>query len=78
MTNAYAAVTVRRLPPEVFNHTDPSAQYATESYRRESAANSLVGSTGQSYDPYDNAQAESLAKTLKCEKVYPGDRHSFD
>jgi len=31
----------------------------------------LVGSMGRRGNPYDNAKAESLMKTLKVEAVYP-------
>lgn len=49
------------------------AQYAAELYRRVLAEYQLAGSMSQRGNPYDNGQAESFIKTLKCEEVYLND-----
>ena len=52
------------------HHSDRGSQYASTAYRRLLAENGLVGSMSRRGNPYDNAQAESLIKTLKVEAVY--------
>ena len=52
------------------HHSDRGNQYASTAYRRLLAENGLVGSMSRRGNPYDNAQAESLIKTLKVEAVY--------
>ena len=55
-----------------------SAQYAAQIYREMLETNGLIGSMGRRGNPYDNAKAESLMKTLKVEAVYPMAFETFD
>ena len=50
--------------------SEGSSQYASKSYRKLLALHGLRGSMSRRGNPYDNAQAESLIKTLKVEAVY--------
>ena len=66
-----AAIAARHPPPGCIHHSDRVSQYAAQVYRDRLAATDLVGSMGRRGNPYDNAMAESLMKTLKVEGVYP-------
>ena len=65
-----AAIASRQPPAGCVHHSDRGSQYASRHYRRLLAENALVGSMSRRGNPYDNAQAESLIKTLKVEAVY--------
>ena len=65
-----AAIGSRHPPDGCVHHSDRGSQYASRAYRRLLAASGLVGSMSRRGNPYDNAQAESLIKTLKVEAVY--------
>lgn len=54
------------------------AQYAAESYRQVLRDHGLVGSMSRRGNPYDNAQAESFMKTLKCEEAYLAEYEGFE
>jgi putative transposase len=66
-----AAIAARHPPPECIHHSDRGSQYAAQVYRDRLAGAGLVGSMGRRGNPYDNAMAESLMKTVKVEGVYP-------
>jgi putative transposase len=66
-----AAVATRHPPPGCVHHSDRGSQYAAQAYRTRLDEAGLVGSMGRRGNPYDNALAESLMKTLKVEGVYP-------
>ena len=65
-----AAIGSRQPPDGCVHHSDRGSQYASTAYRRLLAENGLVGSMSRRGNPYDNARAESLIKTLKVEAVY--------
>ena len=65
-----AAIGSRHPPDGCVHHSDRGSQYASKAYRRLLAESGLVGSMSRRGNPYDNAQAESLIKTLKVEAVY--------
>jgi putative transposase len=65
-----AAIETRRPPSGCLHHSDRGAQYAAEPYRRTLAEHGLTGSMSRRGNPYDNGQAESFMKTIKCDEVY--------
>ena len=65
-----AAIGSRQPSEGCVHHSHRGSQYASTAYRRLLAENGLVGSMSRRGNPYDNAQAESLIKTLKVEAVY--------
>ncbi len=65
-----AAVASRQPCDGCVHHSDRGSQYASKSYRKLLAQHGLRGSMSRRGNPYDNAQAESLIKTLKVEAVY--------
>ena len=73
-----AAVASRRPPARCICHTDRGSQYASARYRELLAHHELVGSMSRRGNPYDNAKAESLIKTLKVEAVYLADYETFE
>jgi putative transposase len=73
-----AAIAARHPPPGCIHHSDRGSQYAALAYRDRLEAAGLVGSMGRRGNPYDNAMAESLMKTLKVEGVYPMAFETFD
>src|ERR1700747_2523318 len=68
-----AAIETRRPPSGCLHHSDRGAQYAAEPYRKTLAEHGLIGSMSRRGNPYDNGQAESFMKTVKCEEVYLSD-----
>jgi putative transposase len=68
-----AAIETRQPPRGCIHHSDRGAQYAAEPYRRTLAERGLIGSMSRRGNPYDNGQAESFMKTIKCEEVYLSD-----
>jgi putative transposase len=72
-----AAIESRDPSSGCIHHSDRGTQYASEGYRKVLAQHGLVGSMGRRGNPYDNAQAESFMKTLKCEEVYLNDYRTF-
>ncbi len=60
-------------PAASIYHSDSGVQYAAEPYRRTLAEHGLIGSMSRRGNPYDNGQAESFMKTIKCEEVYLSD-----
>jgi putative transposase len=68
-----AAIETRQPPRGCIHHSDRGAQYAAEPYRRTLAEHGLIGSMSRRGNPYDNGQAESFMKTIKCEEVYLSD-----
>ena len=73
-----AAIASRRPPPVCICHTDRGAQHASARYRELLAQHRLVGSMSRRGNPFDNAIAESLIKTLKVEEVYVADYETFE
>jgi putative transposase len=72
-----AALQIRRPPSGCIEHSDRGTQYSSADYRAAVRTCGLRGSMSRRGNPYDNAQAESLMKTLKCEEVYPNDYQTF-
>jgi putative transposase len=73
-----AAVERRTPPPGCIHHSDRGSQYAAEAYRQLLASHRLAGSMSRKGNPYDNAKAESLMKTLKVEAIYPMALETFE
>ena len=73
-----SAIARREPPPGCIHHSDRGSQYAAEGYRKALEAGKLIGSMGRRGNPYDNAKAESVMKTLKVEAVYPMALETFE
>ena len=73
-----AAIAFRRPPPGTVFHTDRGSQYASKAHRKLPKHHGFVGSMGRRGNPYDNAAAESLIKTLKVEAVYIAGYETFE
>ena len=59
------------------HHSDQGAQYACAEYVGRLRSRGISLSMSGKGNPYDNAFAESLIKTLKCEEVYLNEYESF-
>lgn len=66
-----AGIKLHRPPPGLIHHTDHGSQYAAKTYGAVLTKHGLVGSMGRRGNPYDDAEAESVMKTLKVESLYP-------
>ena len=55
-----------------------TAQYAASRHRRILKRHGFFGSMSRRGNPYDNAQAENVMKTLKVEAVYTPEYETFD
>jgi len=64
------ALRQRRPKPGLAHHSDRGVPYASRDYTAELEQRSIRISMSRTASPYDNAQAESFIKTLKCEEVY--------
>jgi putative transposase len=73
-----AAIVSRQPPPGCIHHSDRGSQYAAGDYRAELEKHGLKGSMGRRGNPYDNAKAGSVMKTLKVEKVYLMEYDTFE
>ena len=71
------ALATRRPAPGLIHHSDRGVQYASRDYVAwldEIGAQVSMAAVGY---PYENAQAESFFKTLKCEEVYRQQYRTF-
>ena len=66
------AVSLRRPPPGLMNHSDQGSQYASTDYRNALKKHRMVMSMSRKGDCWDNAAVESFFSTLKRELLYPG------
>lgn len=73
-----AAIQHRRPLPGCVFHSDRGAQYASKPHRALLKQHGFVGSMSRRANPYDNAAAESLIKTLKVEAVYLMQYETFE
>lgn len=64
------ALAARTVRPGLVHHSDQGVQYASQEYTSLLQQQGIRISMGRRGNPYDNAQAESFLKTLKCEEVY--------
>jgi transposase InsO family protein len=64
------ALTERRPRPGLVHHSDRGVQSAAHDYTAQLEQHGIRISMSRRATPYDNAQAESLMKTLKYEEVY--------
>jgi putative transposase len=72
------ALLARQPAPALIHHSDRGLQYAsTAKVARLEAVEAKISMAAVG-NPYDNAQAESFFKTLKCEEVYLHDYRTFD
>lgn len=72
-----AAIAFRKPMPGTVFHSDRGSVYASRAHRKLLKQHGFVGSMGRRGNPYDNAQAESLIKTLKVEAVYVAGYETF-
>jgi len=63
------AITERQPPPGLVHHSDRGFQYAADSYVRVLLKHQIIPSMSRPANPYDNANCESLMKTLKREEI---------
>jgi putative transposase len=73
-----AGVSSRCPRPGCIHHSDRGCQYGSAQYREALERYGLHGSMSEVANPYDNAQAESLMKTLKVEEVYLAGYETFE
>ena len=73
-----AALEDRRPPPGCLHHSDRGVQYACGEYVSLLTDAGFQISMSRRGNPYDNAQAESFFKTLKCEEVYLTEYRNFE
>ena len=73
-----AAADSRNPAPGLIHHSDRGAQYAAKPYRDRLQALGVRGSMSRKANPYDNALAESVMKTLKHEEVLAFDYDTID
>ncbi len=64
------AVATRAPAPGLIHHSDRGVQYASTAYVARLDGIGAQISMAATGTPYENAQAESFFKTLKCEEVY--------
>ena len=64
------ALAARGAPPGLMHHSDRGVQYCCREYVSLLERHDILISMSRRGNPYDNAQAESFMKTLKCEEVY--------
>jgi putative transposase len=73
-----SAIASRQPAAGCIHHSDRGSQYDAAAYRELLEVYKFAGSMSRRGNPYDNPQAESFMKTLKCEAVYVGDYETFD
>lgn len=66
----WQALLSRQVGPGLIHHSDRGVQYASQDYIELLKEREIQVSMSRRACPYDNAQAESFIKTLKCEEVY--------
>jgi transposase InsO family protein len=59
----------RPAPGCLIHHSNRGVQHACSDYRLRFDANGIAPSMSRIGNPYDNAKAQSLMKTLKAEEV---------
>ena len=64
------AIADRQPGPGLVHHSDRGFQYTSHAYRNRLAEIGAQSSMSTKGNPYENAQAESLMKTIKVEEVY--------
>lgn len=62
----------------LIHHSDRGVQYACHEYTNKLEQYGILVSMSAKGNPYDNAYAESLFKTIKREEVYMSDYESFE
>ena len=70
MDALWQALSTRCVSPGLIHHSDRGVQYASSDYTDLLQEHGIQVSMSRRACPYDNAQAESFIKTLKCEEVY--------
>ncbi len=70
LTALRMALEERRHPSGCIHHSDRGVQYASHAYVDELRGAGIQISMARKGNPYDNAVAESLMKTLKYKEVY--------
>jgi putative transposase len=71
------ALVQRQPAPGLIHHSDRGVQYVSGDYIARLEAVGAKVSMAAVGNPYQNAQAESFFKTLKCEEVYLHDYRTF-
>jgi putative transposase len=64
------ALADRAIEPGIVHHSGRGVLYCCQAYGERLQACGFVISMSRAGNPYDNAEAESFMKTLKCEEVY--------
>jgi transposase InsO family protein len=72
------ALVLRQPAAGLIHHSDRGVQYASTEYVARLEAVGARISMAAVGNPYENAQAESFFKTLKCEEVYLHDYRTLD
>lgn len=70
MQALFRAVSLRRPPPGLIQHTDRGSQYCSHEYRALVAQFGMLASMSRRGNCYDNAPIESFWGTLKNELIY--------
>ena len=72
------ALAARGAPAGLMHHSDRGVQYCCREYVNRLESHGILISMSRRGNPYDNAQAESFMKTLKCEEVYLRDYRTIE